>query len=325
MNDSIASCIKDWIPYKLFTQSKNLYCRWLYLGDKMFTEPFFDETISNCQTYPTNSQMRKCVSSMEILPQWLGVMDIIAPTAIIFHISRCGSTLVSQLLGIPPSNIILSEVPFFDDLLRWGHQNKNMQEATTLLKAAVGLYGVRRKKGQSHLFIKADSWHIHFYQQLRVLYPATPFILLYRSPDEVIHSQQKKRGMQSVPGILEPSIFGFSSEETSLTNLDEYMARVLETYLEAFIKIVKTDNYAIAFNFKEGGLSIINKIAAITGMEVTESEQKQMQQRSLYNAKYPENLFSESAVEGNLPPYLHKAMELYSKLEGIQATISALK
>ncbi len=53
-------------------------------------------------------------------------------------------------------------------------------------------------------------------EKARKLYPQTPFILLYRQPGEVIRSQQKRRGMQSIPGLLEPEIFGFTKNEIAI-------------------------------------------------------------------------------------------------------------
>src|SRR5258705_13622399 len=111
MSESIASAIKNWIPYRLFEEGGENYCRWLYLGDEKITEPFFEETIGKCRVLPENSRwLTRCVSSLEVLPEWAQQVETISPTAFIFHISRCGSTLVSQLLGLQPVNIVLSEV-----------------------------------------------------------------------------------------------------------------------------------------------------------------------------------------------------------------------
>ena len=165
MTETISSALKNWIPFRLFEEGSTHSCRWLYLGDEKITEPFFEETIAKCRKLPDNSRLIRSVSSIEVLPEWAQEIETIAPTAIIFHISRCGSTLISQLLGMQPANIVLSEVPFFDELLRWGNKNK-MQVILPLLKAAINLYGAKRNEESSRLFIKTDSWHVHFYKQL---------------------------------------------------------------------------------------------------------------------------------------------------------------
>jgi hypothetical protein len=318
MSEQITTAIKNWIPYRLTEENGQEVCRWMYTGNVLFTDPFFTDTIARCKNLDYNSRLLRSISNTAVMPEWGKQTDSIAPSAIIFHISRCGSTLISQLLGLQPANIVLSEVPFIDELLRNGFRKKNMNETLPLVKAAIGLYGTRRTAAQQNLFIKTDSWHIHFYNELRSLYPNVPFILLYRKPDEVICSQQKRRGMQAVPGVIEPEIFGFDINEAIQLSLDEYMGGVIETYLQTFIDILKKDKLAVPVNYNEGAMSIINKIASLTGITISESEKQAMQQRSSYHAKYPEQVFEEAEITESVQPYLQKSFCLYNELERIR-------
>ena len=316
MKESISTALKYWVPYKLFNASGIAHCRWLYVGDENFTEPFFDETISKCLRFPANSTYYRPVSSTEVLPEWSGQVASIAPTAFIFHVSRCGSTLIAQLLGLNPANIVLSEVPFIDELLREGHAKKT--STNLLVKAAIDFYGIRRNELHKQLFIKADSWHIHFYKQLRELYPTVPFILLYRRPDEVMRSQQKQRGMQAVRGIIDPAIFNFNLDEIANLQIDEYMAKVLESYFAAFIEILATDQLALPVNYNEGAITIVKKIAAACEMVLPEEELNIMQERSGFHGKYPERHFDEPKVDTAIPGYQEKVFELYNILEKLR-------
>jgi hypothetical protein len=318
MGESISSAIKNWVPYRLYQESGNNYCRWLYLGDEKINEPFFEDTIGKRRMLPENSRLLRSVSSIEILPEWAQQIETVVPTAFIFHISRCGSTLVSQLLSLQPANIVLSEVPFFDELLRWGHKNNCMPATLPLLKAAIEMLAAKRNETSVNLFIKPDSWHIHFYKQLRELYPQTPFILLYRRPDEVIRSQQKNRGMQAIPGLIEPGIFGFDKNEILQLGLDEYMAKVIESYLQAFVEILHTDKVALPVNYNEGAIAIVNKIAAFTGISINETEMEMMKKRSGFHGKFPGEIFEEQPLQQLVAPYLAKAFEWYNELERIR-------
>ncbi|MBK8608721.1 MAG: sulfotransferase family protein [Chitinophagaceae bacterium] len=312
------SPVDGWIPVKLNTEDGTNLCRWLYVGDKNFTEPFFDETISACRSLPENGHLKRSMSSTDLLPDWAKEIDSLEPTAFIFHISRCGSTLISQMLGMLPSNIILSEVPFFDDLLRHGKMHNCMPEILPQLQAAIRLYGTKRNENQQQLFIKTDSWHIHFSKELRALYPKVPFFLLYRKPDEVIRSQQKKRGMQAIPNLLEPSIFGFDRDRISRMHLDEYMGIVIESYLTAFLEILQKDKSAYAVNYHDGAMEIADTIAAVTGLHIAEEEKLLMQQRAGFHAKFPEQVFSEEMPDEPAPAYLKRSFELYDKIESVR-------
>lgn len=319
MNQPISTALKNWIPYKLLPQAKDqALCKWFYLSDETIAEPFFNDTISKCKKLLENSKLRSSVSDLTILPQWASASETIATTCIIFHVSRCGSTLLSQLLSLQKQNIVLSEVPFFDELLRYGKKNNNMQQILLQLDAAIHLYGAKRNEEQQHVFIKADSWHIHFYKELRELYPTVPFILLYRKPDEVIRSQQKQRGMQAIPGLIEPELFGFNKEvieKIASIPFDEYMAMVLESYFSAFIHVLKNDSNAIAVNYNEGGMEILQKTVSISKVEISADELLNMQQRAVFHAKYPDEKFNEDALTDEVPTYLQNAFALYNELE----------
>jgi hypothetical protein len=313
MLEPLGQALHNWIPYKLMPDAGE--CRWLYLGDHLFTHPFFDETVTHCRQLPANSSFFKPSSSAELLPPWAEATDSIAPTAIIFHVSRCGSTLVSQLLCEQAANIVLSEVPFLDALLREGHRRNDIDAWLPLVKAAVGLLGAKRRPEQRHLFIKADSWHVLFYQQWRQLYPQTPIILLYRSPDEVMRSQQRRRGMHAVPGVLEPSIFGW---EHPCTNQDEYLAQVLDIYFQRFAQILATDPLALAVSYHEGMLRVMEKIAAFTGVAIGEEERQAMEQRAEFHAKFPGQVFAEPASQEAPPAFLNDALEGFRRVEALR-------
>jgi hypothetical protein len=308
-----------WIPVKLYPQNDSLLCRWLYVGNKDFSEPFFDETILTCRSlHPQNWHLQRSMSTTNILPDWAKEIESIKPTAFIFHISRCGSTLISQMLGMQPSNIILSEVPFFDDLLRYGKKQNCMPTILPQLKAAIALYSANTAAKQQHLFIKTDSWHIHFYKQLRDLYPGVPFFLLYRKPDEVLRSQQKKRGMQALPNYLEPEIFGFNKTVISGTALDEYMGMVLESYLQSFWDILQKDDLSYAINYHDGAMQIVETIATITGLPLPEAEKLLMEKRAGYHAKFPDQVFKESQPYEAIPGFLKKSFSLYNKIDELR-------
>jgi hypothetical protein len=307
--------LKGWIPWKL----SNTLCEWLYTGSKKFTEPFFEETVSVCRNLDENRKPYKVLSHLQVMLEWAGEMDTLVPSTIIFHVSRCGSTLLSQLLGLDETHIVLSEVPFFDELLRLPYKKKptDVTIASNYLNAAIKYYGQKRSGREKCLFIKTDSWHLHFYNQLRSLFPSVPFILLYRNPLEVILSHQRQRGMQSVPGIIEPEVFGFSKEQVHEPNLDVYMANVLTGYFCIMIEIAKSDPLALPVNYRDGMSSIIKKINALHSLHITEDTEKLFIERSRYHAKHPHQLFTEDYKEFSPPGYLLPVLQLYRQLDAV--------
>ncbi|HYF30721.1 MAG TPA: hypothetical protein VD993_06355 [Chitinophagaceae bacterium] len=314
------SPLYQWVPYKLLPEPEQVLCRWLHVGDKPFSEPFFDDTIIRCRS---NTGLRPHVASnISMLEEWAAALPAVEPSAFIFHISRCGSTLVSQLLGMNPRHIVLSEVPFIDELLRAPFKEQGFPpfDQLPVLQAALRLYGQKRSGDEERLFIKTDSWHVFFYKTIRALYPDVPFVLLYREPREVMHSHRKKRGMQAVPGVIEPAVFGF--EKLAVTDLDAYMAVVIEKYLSTFLEIITNDSNALLVNYNEGMLQVMEKIASFTDLALTEEEHVQMRERCGYHAKYPDQVFAEAAAPEEVPGYLEKSMALYKQVEAVRLQVN---
>jgi hypothetical protein len=312
-----SSALRHWIPFKLSIIGNQPHSYWLYTGQQAYTAPFFDETVSICRSLPQNSHPYRSLSSLDMLPVWANEVDAIPPAAFIFHVSRCGSTLLAQLLGLNDEHIVLAEAPFLDELLRWPYQNKEADRRmlSSVFPAALQLYGQKRKGHEKHLFIKADSWHLCFYEQLRSMYPTVPFILLYRKPDEVIRSQRRQRGMQAVQGVIEPEIFGFDREEINEYSLDDYMVKVLERYFTIMLDRSREDPLSLLVNYNEPIMDIMQKIGAFTGVVFGENELQQMEERSRYHAKYPNQVFLEPMEQKPMPESLLPVMDLYEQVE----------
>ena len=314
--------LENWIPYKLLKEEMQLQCHWLNTYGQPFTEPFFDETILKCRVKDKRHIAHPSVSDMQMMMEWVKDIEAVEPVAVIFHISRCGSTLISQMLAASDENIVLAEVPFFDDILRLPFKEPGINETSTseLFNAALKYYskgaytnGLNKNK-EKRVLIKADSWHLFFYRQLRQLFPSVPFILMYRSPDEVFRSHRKQPGMQSVSGLIEPQIFGISASDIDTMSPDIYLASVLENYLSRYLDIIADDKLCLLVNYNEGPMNILQRIAAFTNMLISNEDQQKMYNRSLYHSKKPDERFREDNT-GSTPSYLWKAMELYHHLD----------
>lgn len=318
MNPAISEALKNWVPWQLKQEEGETRCRWLYLGDKAFTEPFFDETIQACRIqYPVNRQ-QPVLSTPDLLTDWSQELNKIAPTALIFHVSRCGSTLLAQLLSQLAGSVVLSEVPFIDAMLRRaylsGWEAKLEKEAI----AACQFYFQKRAPQDQRLFIKTDSWHLHFYPFWQRHFPGIPRVLLYRHPADVIRSQQKRRGLQSVPGLVEPAVFGLPDEVRAQTDLDRYMGQVLETYYRQMLLLAREDPGVLLCNYHEGMTAVAERLLIATGEKPGSELLENWSRRSEFHGKYPTEKFAEEPVTGNQPDWMQELTGLYEQLEEIR-------
>jgi hypothetical protein len=307
--------LTNWIPYKLKIQEQEVLVNWLYVGHKRFSEPFFDETISKCLGLEFNSKGFMVQTSLEFMIEAAETVNAVEPTAFIFHVSRCGSTLLAQMLDQEPSHIVLAEVPFFDDLLRLPYKTKL---APALLSeafpAAIRIMGQRRTGTEQKLFIKLDSWHLFFYSFLQQLYPDVPKVFLSRRPLEVLRSHRKHRGMQAAPGVIEPQVFGFP-EDRQFTDLDEYTGLVLERYFEVLNQLAETRQSGLFLDYESGATAMFRELSSYLKLDLSPEIKEQAIARSDFHSKFPDKPFAEVPAEEPLPAYLFRANALYESLK----------
>jgi hypothetical protein len=157
------------------------------------------------------------------------------PAGLIFHMSRCGSTLVSRMLAALPENVVLSEPGPLDQILRARARLPGLTEAqlVALLRGMTAALARRRHPEERDLFIKLEGWHMLQFPLIRRAFPDVPWIFLYRDPLEVMASIELERPRQMLPGGIDAALLGLDAASALALAPGEYGARVLERVLEA--------------------------------------------------------------------------------------------
>ena len=127
--------------------------------------------------------------------------------------SRCGSTLVSQMLATPAANLVVSEAEPIDAVVRARQARPDLSEDEHALWLTwiIGALGQPRG-GERHYFIKLDSWHTLALPLFRRAFPDVPWIFLYRDPVEVIVSQTDHARPANDPGTLDIGLLGLNAD-----------------------------------------------------------------------------------------------------------------
>lgn len=214
---------EGWLPVG-FAHGAEPAIQWFHFAGISPSTPFFEDAVRQAAGLPFNRLFRAATP----LTSFLGCTGLRAPSGFVFHMSRCGSTLVSQMLGAAPGHVSISETSVLDSLIQ--HPFDDPEAHADALRALVHAYG----RGAEHFFIKLDSWHTRALPLLRRAFPDTPWIFLYREPVEVLVSQLRLRGAQTVPGIVPLEWFGFAPEDAHLPERI-FIARVLERTCRAVL------------------------------------------------------------------------------------------
>jgi hypothetical protein len=176
-----ASPQPGWLPIHIGWQQGVAHLDWAYFGEEALTESFFEASVRRALRRPLNRLVRLRTPLAE-LPRWVEHQPGLRPNGFIFHMSRCGSTLVSQMLAADPRNIVVSEASVIDTAVQIAAAPAgSMDDHAALLAAVIGALGHKRAPSQCRYFIKLDSWHTIALPLFRLAFPSVPWIFLYRA------------------------------------------------------------------------------------------------------------------------------------------------
>lgn len=231
---------QQWIPYAFDARTAEI--RWC-LPQGRAVQPFYDEYITHCRQNLVNALIapRSSVKSFLLYAEQLP--ELPDPAGFIFHVSRCGSTLVSGCLAQLENCSVLSESRLLTEILL--AKNMHRDQKKSLLRLCLYLQG-RSSLAQPHVIVKWNAWDIFYWELIRELWPQVPVLLLVRDPVEVLASHVKSAGMHMgfAPALaqLHPVFAGCGSEQSLLESriavLESIMQKMLVHCLDQDISVL---------------------------------------------------------------------------------------
>ena len=205
----------------------------------------------------------------------------------IFHLSRCGSTLVSRLLGTLPGVVVLAEPAPLNALL--GLDPDRVDEATLVrfVRLLVRALGRRRHGDERQLVLKCTSWNIRRRAVLAAAFPETPWIWVQRDPARVVASLLAKPpgwlGLQAAPPRAARR-FGLDPAAVPAMTRAEFAARALGAMLES----AATDpGRRLCIDHADLPAAIWQRVAPHFGLEVDAAAIERMTEQSRFYSKDP--------------------------------------
>jgi hypothetical protein len=284
--------LDGYVPIRVYWQQSRPVIDWCFLGTERFTDPFFDQTIGRCLYLPYNHLFRP-QTPVETLLERAALHPKIPPAGFIFHMSRCGSTLVSQMLAALPKNIVISEASPIDSMIRANYRTPALdpEEQLTWIRAMVNVLGAPNHPGQSQFFIKFDCINMLSLPLIRRAFPETPWIFLFRDPIEVLVSQFRQRGGLLLPGALEPQLLGLDRSVSYQMSLNEYCAALIGKICEAAVNHFDGKT-GMLVDYQELPDAVFSTIASHFRLKNSPDEIHQMRNVTQFHAKNPYFKFS---------------------------------
>jgi hypothetical protein len=314
-----------WLPTRVSPHAGALFVHWAYFGARRLRQPFFESEVFSCASRPLN-RLLHYVTSIEKLAAWLDRHPHLQPSGFIFHMSRCGSTLVSQMLATLSSNLVVSEASPIDTVVQASHWWPDLDEErhAAWLASIVGAFGQRRGGDERRYFVKLDCWHTLALPLFRRAFPAVPWVFLYRDPVEVLASQVSQPGTQMLPRGIGPNLYGIERSYGPGT-AEDYYARVLAKVCEPVLRHYGQGG-GLLVNYRELPQALFTAILPHFGVACGEADRAAMSDATRYDAKTPGMTFApdseakqrgaSGATRGAAERWLR---DPYSRLEALRA------
>ena len=285
---SIADRLIGWTPFRAAWHGPEMRVDWCHFGAGRMTEPFFYETIAHAMRAPFNLtfQQRTSLAALAELPPGL------APSGFVFHMSRCGSTLISQALAAFEGNIVVSEAAPLRAALQAARSGRaTPDQARSGFAALVNAYAQPRFSYETRVFVKFMAADVLDIALVRQAFPDVPWIFVTRDPAEIVASQEKITGVDLMRGQIAPALLGLGAEHVWSMDAIAYQAHVLAAFGRAALD-AHPSGKGLILDYSDLPEALWTKIPAHFGFGVSPAAAEIMWQVSRRHSKAPGTPFS---------------------------------
>lgn len=283
---------RGWIPIRVYPHASDYWVDWLRLGAAPLSAPFFQDSIQEAMCHPFHLAFRRQTPLADLIT-WSQHSPGLQPSGFVFHASRCGSTLLSQMFAASEHNIVYSEPPALDALLASLHRFPQWPQSTRIaaLRSLISAWGQPLADvgtpPRKHLLIKQDAWNVLNAPLIKEAWPQTPWIFLYREPVEILVSQLRQRGSFLIPGVVDWS----APLEDAASDPVAYCAQRLGSVLEGMVQHFNPASTQLV-NYTELPAATMARVAPHFGMTDCFDSSADMDAVLARNAKNPALGFS---------------------------------
>jgi hypothetical protein len=274
-----------WLPVQLAWDGAQIAVDWAYFGARRLAAPFYEGDLRSALGRPFNVLFR-FRTPLSTLGQWAGALPSLRPSGLIFHMSRCGSTLVSRMLAAAPANLVISEAGPIDAVLQLGGAGP-----TVALQAMVGALGQVRD-GERRYFVKLEAWHLLAIPAFRTAFPDTPWVFLYREPAEVVVSHLRQPAHLAPAAVLDAICGAGAAERDGADLVAQALGAICEAALEA-----EAGGGGLLVNYDELPDALWSRILPHFGVASEADERAAMAAATRFDAKSPWLEFAADALE----------------------------
>jgi hypothetical protein len=216
-----------WIPAHIRVEDGETLMEWTCPTLEDLREPFVGQDAENAPQIRRSAPLRELVEP-ERRPR-LGRLD-----AIVFQISRCGSTLVANAFGTAAATVVFKEPQSVSGLFKLPARLLSPAQREPALRGVFDAFERYAESAGVRYAIKFESWNVLHARTLRAALPDVPVLVLVRDPLEVAVSV-----LRSPPGwmqfkrypMLGELALGWPADAIAAMSGEEFVARAIGSFL----------------------------------------------------------------------------------------------
>lgn len=283
--------LAGWLPIRFFWRHDQPVVDWALMGTCRLADAFFDETVDRVFRNPFRKLFRRETSADELL-NWAAMSQGLQPRGFIFHMSRCGSTLLSQMFGALPRCRVVSEPHALFGIMRGQFRKASVtpEQRASWLKAMITALGHPANATETEYFVKFDSWHCFHMRLVHDMFPGVARIFVIRDPVAVLASHMNYPAGWITPGVFPPALCGLTLETSRRMAREEYYARIIGLICNAAADLTE-QGLCIPIDYSQLPALVYYLLPRIFRMTISEDESELMRIRTMKHSKLPDRQF----------------------------------
>ncbi len=264
-----------WTPVAFIAQDTPAAAEWLPLGKAPLEPPFFDRLVRRRRA--RTAGVPPIRTSWELLGDVAARRPTLSPSGAIFHVSRCGSTVLSNVLAAVPQHLVISEAGAVNAVVGAWDADHPPEEPRRWLIDLIAALGHRRLGVEQRYFIKFSSWNVRHLRAIRRALPGLRSVFVYRDPIEVMVSVlNDPTGWMELSArapVLAARRFGIPPERAIGIGREEFCARALASLFEAALADDGSDMLLVDYRQLRESLP---EVLTFLGIDVSAGDQARM-------------------------------------------------
>jgi hypothetical protein len=309
------SLAPGWLPAQVAWDGAGYVVDWLHFGDRRLDASFFEGDVREALNRPINALCRFRTP--------LAAVGALAPpgarpSGLIFHMSRCGSTLLARMLAASAANVVLSEAAPLDVALQLALAGARQADPSAPLREVASALGQARH-GARRCFVKLEAWHALALPVFQRAFPDTPWIFVCREPREVLVSHRAAPAARLAPEPWLSNLVGDAGAATPEQRCAAFLAATCEAALDA-----AAAGGGLVLDYAELPQALWTHVLPHFSVDVSAADRAAMARAGGFDAKAPWLAFSSDveAKRGGVDARIREACA--GRLDAAYAALGAL-